>query len=58
MDIVEALQPLFSKYRDGVCVESLTLFENVVQIGHALNVCSGDVFVTSSNSIDLAAELF
>jgi len=34
-------------------IASLTFFENVLKIGHTLNICSSDVFVLSKNEVDL-----
>lgn len=37
-------------------IASLTFFENVLEVGHALNICSSDIFVLSENGVDLTAE--
>lgn len=34
----------------------LTFFDNVLKVGHALNVCSGDFFVLSEDRPDFAAK--
>ena len=33
-----------------------TFFDDVLKVGHALNVCSGDVFVLSKDRLDFAAK--
>jgi hypothetical protein len=37
-------------------MEFLTLCEDMMQIGHALNVCSSDILLASDNSVYLATE--
>lgn len=37
-------------------IKSLTFFEYVLEVRHALNICSGNIFVLSDDRLDLTAK--